>query len=281
MFGPQYNSSTRRYITLMGALFNHVEVARKDRHIKVPVTFANKENFIRKLDTINNSSDGDETYAKIETILPRMCLSIIDVNYNPLFKTNITNREMMSRPGVRPVTTSQFNPVPFKYMFELGIYARHEDDVFQIIEQILPYFQPHFACKMTELHTNEIKIDRDIIVTLQSISIDESADSDRFSRRRIEWSIIFELDGWMYPPMKDISNEIKTIYLDFFANTNELKPEGNFESVDVSTCPDPDVSLDEWNGKAKYGYSSDMPIPSGDIPSGPRGVVSGCGEDTL
>lgn len=281
MFGWFSNSSTRRYITLMGALFDHIEVARdNNRFIKVPITFANKERFVEKLNTINNSSDGDETIAKIETILPRMCLSIIDVNYNPLFKTNITNREMMTRLGERPVTTSQFNPVPFKYMFELGVYTRNEDDMFQIIEQILPYFQPNFACKTTELHTNDITIDRDIQITLQSISIDENPDSDRFTRRRCEWSIIFELDGWMYPPVKDINNEIKTVYVDLFANTKRLAPEGNFESIDVGTCPDSLVTRDDWNGKVKYGYSDNTNIPSGDTQSGPRGIISGCNEDT-
>lgn len=282
MFGYFYNSSLRRYITMMGALFNHVAVARTRDGVvstqKVPISYGSKEHFVQKLNTITDSSDGDNTVAKVETILPRMNLNLIDMNYNPIFKTNITNREMMSRGG-RPVTTSQFNPVPFKMMFELSVFTRHEDDVFQIIEQILPYFQPNFSCKITELHSNDIKIDRDIQITVQSLMIDEEVEGDRFSRRRIEWSIMFEVDGYLYPPVKDIAGEIKTVYVDFFANTHELEPEGNFESVDVSTCPSPDVTLDDWNGKAKYGYSSDTSIPTGDQPSGPRGITSGCTEE--
>ncbi|MGL4522753.1 MAG: tail sheath stabilizer and completion protein [Bacilli bacterium] len=281
MFGYFHNSSIRRYITLMGALFNHVSVSRvRDdvtSYTKVPITYASKERFIQKLMNITNTSDGDDTFAKIETILPRMNLSLIDINYNPIFKTNITNREINSRVrDGKPITTSQFNPVPFKLMFELGIYTRHEDDMFQIVEQILPYFQPNFSCKTTELHTNEITVDRDIQVTLQSISLDEDLEGDRMSRRRLEWSIIFELDGYLYPPVKDIHNEIKTVYVDFFANTHKLEPEGIFESVDSSPCPGPDVERDEWNGEYKQGYSGNVPIPSGIIPPGVRGIVSGC-----
>lgn len=282
MFGHFYNSSIRRYITLMGALFNHIEVSRVNtdgeiRTQKVPISFSNKERFVQKLHTINNTADGDESLAKVETVLPRMCLSLVDMVYNPIQKTNITNRQMISSVvGGRPKTTAQFNPVPFKFLFEVGIYTRHEDDMLQIVEQILPYFQPNFSCKITELHTNEIKIDRDIQITLQSLSIDEDFEGDRFTRRRLEWGIIFELDGYLYPPIKGIENEIKTVYVDFFANAHRLAPEGTFESVDVSTCPDPTVSRDDWNGKAKFGYSDNTPIPVAPQESGVRGIPSGC-----
>lgn len=284
MFSYFYNSSIRRYIVMMGALLNHIGVSREhdgETSIhKVPISYGSKERFIGKLNTINNSSDDDPTIAKIETILPRMNLSLIDMIYNPVFKTNITNREMLSRfVDNRPKTTSQFNPVPYKLMFELGIYTRTEDDMLQIIEQILPYFQPNFCCKITELHTNEVKIDRDIQITIQSVAVDEDLDGDRFTRRRLEWSIMFEVDGYLYPPVKDINNEIKTVYVDFFANVHELKPEGNFESVDTSPCPGPEVIEERWNGKYKQGYSSQTPIPSGDEPSGPRGVTNDCGDD--
>lgn len=284
MFGYFYNSSIRRYIVMMGALFNHVGVARTHDGVttiqKVPISYGSKERFVQKLNTINNTSDGDETYAKIETVLPRMNLSMVDINYNPLFVTNITNRNMLTvnRGGV-PKTTSQFNPVPYKMMFELGIYTRHEDDMLQIVEEILPYFQPNFSCKITELHTNDIKVDRDIQITIQSVAIDENADSDRFSRRRLEWSIMFEVDGYLYPSIKDIHNEIKTVYVDFFANAHTLEPEGNFESVDSGPCPDSNITADEWNGQVKFGYSDNTPIPSGGDPSGPRGSISGCVEE--
>lgn len=281
MFGHFYNSSIRRYVVMLGALFNHVSVARVHddvvSHVKVPISCSNKERFIQKLNTINNSSDGNTDFAKIETILPRMNITLVDMIYNPVFKTNISNRQMQTvLAAQKPKTTSQFNPVPYKFLFELGIYTRHEDDMLQIVEQILPYFQPNFSCKITELHENDIKIDRDIQITVQSVSVDEEAEGDRFGRRRLEWQIIFEVDGFLYPPLKDIHNEIKTIYVDFFANAHELEPEGNFESVDVSPCPDSNVERDDWNGKRKFGFSENTPIPTGDEPSGVRGVPSGC-----
>ena len=37
-----------------------------------------------------------------------------------------------------------FMPVPYNIGFELNILAKLNDDALQIIEQILPYFQPSF-----------------------------------------------------------------------------------------------------------------------------------------
>lgn len=268
MFGHWYNSSIRRYIVLMGQLFNGVQVKRvrdgRAHYIKVPITYSNKEKFMMSLDKYNNIQS-EENVAKIETILPRMRLSLVDMSYHQGFKTNIQNRTIPRYAQGTMRTVTQYNPVPYRFVFELGIYTRYEDDMFQIVEQILPYFQPHFNCKMKELHGNEVWIDRDVPVTIQSITPDEMSSEDKFSRRHIEWSIMFELVGWIYPPSTEVNDEIRTVYLDFYACEQELKPEGNFESVDTEVTPR-DVDPNKWDGKYKQTYSSNTPIPTEEPP---------------
>ena len=270
MFGYCYNSSMRRYIVMMGDLFSHVQVMRKrDTGIelqRVPITYASKERFMQKLNAIN-SINSTGPIAKVETILPRMCLHLVDIAYNAPYKTTIQNRVVRNKPESIE-TISQYNPTPVKMIFELGIYTRHQDDMFQIIEQILPYFQPHFNVKMTELHQNDIKVDRDIRVVLQSTAIDEMVDTDNLTRRRLEWTLIFEVNGWIYPPVADIEGEIRTIYLDFFANTKELAPEGSFESIDHQVDPD-DISNEGWDEEGHpvvSSLSAGVPIPKSPEP---------------
>ncbi|AFU64103.1 tail sheath stabilizer [Salmonella phage STML-198] len=273
MFGHFYNSSFRRYILLMGDLFSNIQVARTredtgTRYIKVPVTYASKEHFMMKLNkwtSVNSQQD----VAKVETILPRINLHLVDVMYNGTYKTNISNRTALQQADPKPTTISQFNPTPYKMIFELGIFTRYEDDMYQIVEQILPYFQPHFNTTMTEQFGDEIEFERDIRIVFQSISVDEQIDGDNISRRRLEWSIMFEVQGWMYPPQRDIKGEIRTVYLDFHANTRELVPEGIFESVDSEVEPR-DVNVQDWNGDSKQTYSSNIPIPTPPAPPGPR-----------
>lgn len=285
MFGHWYNSSLRRYIVLMGDLFSHVQVARRRADtgttlIKVPIVYASKEKFMQQLNkftavqnTPNPNSTPEEIMAmkaKIETILPRMNLSLVDMQYNPQFKGSISSRTQIqnaNKAGTKQV--SQYSPTPVKMIFELGIYTRHQDDMYQIIEQIFPYFQPHFSTRIVENHTNDIKIDRSVNIVLQSTSIDETSDGDNISRRHLEWGLIFEVNGWLYPPIADIEGEIRTVYLDFFGNMNTLSPEGNFESVDSQVTP---VSVEgiDWDGKIYSTYSDDEPIPVNPEPPKPR-----------
>ena len=276
MFGYFYNSSLRRYILMLGDLFSNIQVQRVREdigktYIRVPITYASKEHFMMKLNkwTSVNNEDGP---AKVETILPRINLHLVDMMYNPTYKTGQLNRSAMSNPNSKTGTISQYNPTPIKMIFELGIFTRHQDDMFLIVEQIMPYFQPHFNTTMTELFENEITFERDIRITFQSISIDEQIDGDKQSRRRLEWSIMFEVNGWLYPPAFDLSGEIRTIYLDFHANGRELVNEGVFESVDSEVDPR-DVEIEDWDGKSIQKYDSDStPIPKEPEPPGPRGV---------
>ena len=257
----------------MGDLFSHVQVMRrregdKIELINVPITFASKERFIMKLDAKTSVNNGDGSMAKVETILPRMCLSLVDLVYNPTYKTNITNRTIRN-PASKTSLISQYNPVPVKMIFELSVYTRHQDDMFQIIEQIWPYFQPHFSTQMKELHGNDITFDRNIRVTMQSVALDNQLETDKTTRRRLETAFIFEVNGWLYPPVAEIAGEIRTIYIDLFANEKELNASGRFESVDTQVSPE-DIDYNDWDGNLIQSVSANVPIPVAPEPPHPR-----------
>lgn len=258
----------------MGDLFSHIQVARNredegTKFIKVPIVYASKEKFMMQLNKFNAVQNEGKDKAKIETILPRMNLHLVDLVYNPTFKTSQSNRVKVAYSNDSKRTVSQYSPTPVKMMFELGIYTRHQDDMFQIIEQIMPYFQPHFNTTIIELFDSEIQFKRDIKIVLQSISPDEQIDGEATMRRRLEWSIVFEVNGWIYPPVAEVKGEIRTIYLDFFANEKELASEGNFESVDSQVFP-VNVEPEDWDGTVTQTYSREIDIPVDPEPSEPR-----------
>lgn len=269
----------------MGDLFSHVQISRERqdtgvKYIRVPITYASKEHFMMQLGKINaiqNIPNPDMTpeeraaqKAKIETILPRMNLQMVDIMYNGQFKTALQNHTLARYAANDPrKSISQYNPTPIKMIFELGIYTRNQDDMFQIFEQIMPYFQPHFNTTIQELYKNEIKFERDIQIVFQSMAMDEQLEGDAISKRRLEWSIIFEVNGWLYPPVKEMEGEIRTVYLDFFANNKELNPEATFESVDTQEIPGGESDA-EWGGMSIQTRSSNIPIPVEPQPPKPR-----------
>ncbi|WPJ67776.1 tail sheath stabilizer [Escherichia phage JoYop] len=271
MFGYFYNSSFRRYATLMGDLFSNIQIKRQlesgDKFIRVPITYASKEHFMMKLNKWT-SINSQEDVAKVETILPRINLHLVDFSYNAPFKTNILNQNLLQKGATSVV--SQYNPSPIKMIYELSIFTRYEDDMFQIVEQILPYFQPHFNTTMYEQFGNDIPFKRDIKIVLMSAAIDETIDGDNLSRRRIEWSLTFEVNGWMYPPVDDAEGLIRTTYTDFHANTRDLpNGEGVFESVDNEVVPR-DIDPEDWDGTVKQTFTSNVNRPTPPEPPGPR-----------
>lgn len=247
MHGHYDNSCLRRYIILMGELFNDVRVARHrddgSKTIKVPISYGSKEKFIAAMNKINTPMT-DSTVAKIETILPRMRLNMIDMSYAAEYKTLMLNRQVKSPTPSKQI--SLYNPVPYKLTFELGVYTRHESDMLNIVEQIVPYFQPHFCCNIKEI-INEHTIKRDVNVNLTSVMIDEDADGGPNDRRRLEWTLTFDVVAWIYPPSNDINGQIKTIYLNFVAAEKELGDGSNMEGVVLKAMPE-GVSQEDWQG---------------------------------
>lgn len=271
MFGYFYNSSIRNYAVILGELFGHVQIKRvrenQDKYIKVPISYASKELFIQKLTNAFNNAENKDL-AKVETILPRMSLQLVDVMYDETFKTGILNHRSKSAPDGK--LNGQFNPVPYKFTYQLGVYTRYEDDMYQIVEQILPYFQPTFNCKVKELYKNEIVIDRVVPVTVTSVMLDEQLEGGRSERRRLEWTLTIEVQGWIYPAAAVLKGEIKTVYLDFHANEHTIGNDDQFESIDFQVDPD-DIKREDWNGEYVEGSSNNTPIPVDPDPSKPRG----------
>lgn len=275
MHGHFYNSSFRRYILLMGDLFSRIEVERRRGDVtkwqRVPVTYASKEHFIEKLHSKFSVNDNNNV-AKIDTILPRINLHMVDISYNAQKQTAMLARSIMQNQGNPNQLVSQYNPVSYKMIFELSIHTRHQNDMYQIVEQILPYFRPHFTTTIKEFNGSDLVIDRDINISIQSVAVDESIEGDKTSMRRIEWSLMFEVDGWIYPPIAEIKGEIRTVYLDFHSAAQEFNDETEFESIDYQVDP-VDIPMDDWIDQGQPYVTSEtenIPIPKDPQPPGVR-----------
>lgn len=219
-----YNKSIRNYVVLMGTLFNGMSVARDDRAelLTVPLTYQLKEKFIAYL--MNRNSVGqDPTNAELEVILPRMSFYLRGLRYDRDKKINkqqygmkVDTDELGNR-----IHRKQLAPVPYIFEFEVSMYTRYENDMLQIIEQILPYFQPHFTAKIKE-NTLSGVLDRDIWINLVEVKPEEENIGLMVDGRRvIQWTLVFELHGYLYPEVQD-AHIIKRTVVDFVGNEKDL-----------------------------------------------------------
>lgn len=219
-----YNKSIRRYVVLFAALFNDMLIKR-DNHpapFKVPIAYMMKEKFIAALEN-RNGVNGSEGTPELETVLPRMSFYMSDLFYDKQRKVNLTQIGVntVRNPEGLLINQKQLAPVAYTFVMDLSIYTRYEDDMLQIVEQILPYFQPHFTAKIKEPTVTGVD-DRDIYINLLSIEPAEQVIGLMNDGRRIvQWDLKFELYGYLYPHIQE-TKQIKRTIVNFVGELKEL-----------------------------------------------------------
>jgi len=200
MFGHFYNKNLRKLVVGFGTLFNNiiVEHANPDGgdalQIRVPITYAPQEKFIRRL--LEPSSITDTT--RIETQLPKLSYMITSISPDPGRRRNKFS-DASSLNQVNGVCQTSGNviyqEVPVNVNFSLFVYTRHIDDTLQIIEQIIPYFNPeHFI----QLNMNDVHSAVNIPIVMTGNSISERFDGDLSSRRINISSLNFTAKSYIF-----------------------------------------------------------------------------------
>ena len=90
--------------------------------------------------------------------------------------------------------------------FTLSVYTKLNDDMLQIVEQILPYFQPHYNLSIKFLgNLNEV---RDIPVVLDNIDMTDDYEGNFDTRRALIYTFTFTVKTYLYGPVSDITGDI-------------------------------------------------------------------------
>jgi hypothetical protein len=118
--------------------------------------------------------------------------------------------------------TTQYAPVPYNILINLYIYSKNSDDALQIVEQILPYFNPDF--NLTIKAVPELNIKHDIPITLDNIDFTDNYDGEFTERRAIVWTLSFTMKTNFYGPTskQGVIRTAKVNYWNDPALTNSL-----------------------------------------------------------
>ena len=212
-----YNESTRNVVVAFGTLFNNIQLTKKDNSgnvtqtMKVPLAYGPKQKWLSRLTEDPNLSK------KVAVTLPRIGFEISGLTYDA---TRKQNKVMKAKKVLDGADNSQlksgYMPVPYNVDFEMYILAKSSDDALQIVEQILPYFQPEYTVKLREIP--ELDIIRDVPIILNSISYEDDYEGDFTSRRSIIYTLSFTAKYYLYGPVTS-TNVIRTVQVDQYANT--------------------------------------------------------------
>ena len=206
MFDYFYNEILRRTIISFGTLFNNISIKHTDASdnvvsvVKVPLAYGPTQKFLARLE---QSPDLNKPTA---ITLPRMSFEFTGLTYDPQRKVTTTQQFTIKDPINGSETKKSYMPVPYNMQFELSVMAKLNDDMLQIVEQILPYFQP--AYNLTIELVESIKEKRDVPIVLENITMQDDYEGDFTSRRVLLYTLRFTAKTYLFGPVSSATTDI-------------------------------------------------------------------------
>ena len=194
MFGTHfYHEKTRKCVATFGRLFNNIYVLRKNSsgagisQIKVPLSYAPKSKYLERI----RENPNLDTDTKVALKLPRMSFEITSMAYDTTRQLSKLNNIQ----GGQSSTSRQklFTGVPYILAFQLNIYAKSQDDALQMVEQILPTFNPQYTVTMIPLKDKYPNYREDIPISIAGVGFTDDFEGEVGARRTIIYTLDFEM----------------------------------------------------------------------------------------
>ena len=211
-----YHEILRKTIIAFGTIFNDIHIRHRDgagketSDMRVPLAYGPMQKFLARLE------QQPDLNRAVQITLPRMSFETTNIAYDATRKGGITQTFKASDGSkLRKV----FMPVPYNIGFELNILVKLNDDALQIVEQILPYFQPSFNVTIDLI--NVIGEKRDVPIVLDNISFQDDYEGDFATRRALIYTLNFTAKTYLFGPVSDSSEGlIKKVQVDYHASVN-------------------------------------------------------------
>ena len=193
-----YHEIIRKTIISFGTLFNNINIKHKKSDgtilddIKVGLAYGPQQKYLAKI------QEQAELSKSIAITLPRMSFEMTNIQYDPTRKSGIT-QTFKASDGTN--LKKVFMPVPYNIGFELSIFSKLNDDALQIVEQILPFFQPSF--NLTVDLVSSIGEKRDIPIVLENISFQDDYEGSFESRRALIYTLSFTAKTYLFGPVAE------------------------------------------------------------------------------
>ena len=213
-----YHEIIKKTVIAFGTLFNDIHVRHDDgagnviSDIKVPVAYGPRQKFLARI------TQQAELNKATQITLPRISFEITNISYDPSRKASIT-QTFKAKDVNNDKMKKVFMPVPYNLGFDLNILVKLQDDGLQILEQILPFFQPSFNISIDLVQSIGEK--RDIPMVLQNITQSDDYEGDFVTRRALIYTLSFTAKTFMFNHIADTPEGlIKKVQLDYYSSVN-------------------------------------------------------------
>ena len=211
-----YHEIIRKTVIAFGTVFNEIYVRHKDTsgdsisEMKVPLAYGPIQKFLARI------QQQAELNKPIAMTLPRMSFEMTSIQYDSTRKSGVTQTfKAVDGSNLKKV----FMPVPYNIGFQLNIMTKLQDDSLQIVEQILPYFQPSF--NLTVDLIDSIGEKRDIPIVLDNVTFTDDYEGDFSTRRILIYTLNFTAKTYLFGPIADSTEGlIRKVIVDTYTSTD-------------------------------------------------------------
>ena len=258
-----YHETVRSIIVGFGTLFNDIHVVRKNnsgvitQSMKVPLAYGPKQKWLTRLDQDAGLD------SKVAITLPRLGFEITGLSYDAARKINKMQKTIRVKTNEADGKIMNFNraPVPYNINFSLYSFTSTAENGLQIIEQILPFFQPEYTVTMNVIP--ELDIKRDIPIVLNGVNYEDTYNGEFTQRRAVIYTLSFTAKTYLYGPMTN-QGVIKTVQADLGTDTESpLTREERIIVVPKPTTADGDddfgftTTISFFDDSKRYNPTSD------------------------
>lgn len=213
MFSFFNHEQFRRYLIAFGSIFDHIEIRREDgtqteiQRFVVPIDYGPKERWFYRL------KEDPDLLRGVGQVLPRLSYEVSSITYDSARKLNnfnnfrYPNADQMSRVWVG---------VPYNITIELSLLAKTQQDALQVVEQILPFFQPDYTFAMQTIP--DVDLVETVPLILNSTVPTDTYEGDFEKLRMLTWTFNFTMKVNFYGPVKT-ANRIREVIIDLYNST--------------------------------------------------------------
>jgi len=246
-----YHQTIRRVVSVFGTIFNDIHIIHKDSagvmkdQVKVPLAYGPRQKFLNRLES---SPDLSDTSMGIK--LPRMSFEITSLTYDDT--RQLPKMSSFTLAGSDDNNKRQIrHAAPYTIGMQLNVLAKTQDDGLQIIEQIIPYFQPEYTVTIKNI-PGEDGIKTDMPIILNSVAMNDEYEGDFAQRRAIIYTLDFDIKINFYGPVDNEQGVIKTTIMDI----NEMDQVGYATHVTTNLNPIDAGEDDAYGYTEEYDYFS-------------------------
>jgi hypothetical protein len=214
-----YNEIIRKTIVAFGTLFNEVYIKHEEEDgtdysfIKVPIAYGPIQKFLARIE------QKPDLRKRVAMTLPRMSFEMTSLKYDSSRKVSAMQTFKAIKTNDRTEQVKVFMPVPYNIGFQLSIMTKLNDDMLQIVEQILPTFQPNFNLTINLI--SSIGEKKDIPIILEGINMEDNYEGDYKERRALVYTLNFTAKAYLFGPIPDSTDGIiKKVQVDYYTDTN-------------------------------------------------------------